>query len=216
VTVFDGAGREVMAEIAVAARKGVKLVVQEVRPLTVPAAQLVLAQAIPKGKTMEMIIEKAVELGVSEIYPLLTDRTVVRLDGMEARRKQEKWQRIAIEACKQCGQNWLPQVRVPLSFGKFLEQQPAVDLSVVAALDPSARKLQDWIGQMPTRPQSACVLVGPEGDFTPGELALALGAGFRPWSLGKIILRSETAALYTLSVLGHELGRASALIDLQS
>ena len=204
VTVFDGAGREALAEIAQAHRKGVILTIKEERQLSPRAAKIALGQAIPKGKNMELIIEKAVELGASDIYPLLTERTVVRLEGDEARKKQEKWQRIAIEACKQCGQSWMPQVHVPQSLGKFLQTRESVDLPIVAALDPAARKL-DVILAGNAKPQSACVLVGPEGDFSPAEMAQVLANGFLPWTLGPIILRAETAALYCLSVLGHEL-----------
>lgn len=204
VTVFDGAGREALAEISQANRKGVLLTVKQQRQLPPRAARIALGQAIPKGKNMELIIEKAVELGASDIYPLLTDRTVVRLEAEEARRKQEKWQRIAIEACKQCGQSWMPQVHVPQTLLKFLQNREAVDLPIVAALDPAARKLDNILADK-SKPQSACVLVGPEGDFSPTELVQVFAGGFHPWTLGSIILRAETAALYCLSVLGHEL-----------
>ncbi len=205
VTVFDGGGREARSIITVANRRAVVLAPQEIRQLPPQAAQIALAQAIPKGKNMELIIEKAVELGASDIYPLLTDRTVVRLDGEEARKKQEKWQRIALEACKQCGQGWLPTVHLPQSLGKFLTSRPPVDLPLVAALHPAARKLTDLLSCLPGKPHRTCVLVGPEGDFSPAEMEQTFTAGFQPWSLGPIILRAETAALYCLSVLGHEL-----------
>jgi 16S rRNA (uracil1498-N3)-methyltransferase len=204
VTVFDGQGREAQATITSAHRKAVALAVTQTIQLPPRSAHLALAQAIPKGKNMELIIEKAVELGASEIFPLLTDRTVVRLDETEARKKQEKWQRIALEACKQSGQSWLPQVHAPQSLTKFLTRETKCELQLVAALHPSAQKLQTILTSA-TRPQRACVLVGPEGDFSPAELAHALTAGYQPWSLGSTILRAETAALFCLSVLGYEL-----------
>jgi 16S rRNA (uracil1498-N3)-methyltransferase len=205
VSVFDGAGRMAQAVLASTQRRAVTL-----RPINITApparaARIMLAQAIPKGKLMDWIIEKAVELGASDIYPLITDRTVVRLDAAEAAKKQEKWQRIAIEACKQCGQNWLPTVHLPQSIGRFLANRPAVDLPLVAALDPAARKFSELRQGLSNKPQSACILVGPEGDFTPLELQQSLAAEFQPWTFGNIILRAETAAIYGLSVLTHEL-----------
>lgn len=204
VTVFDGKGREALATITLAHRKGVVLTITSMVQFAPRSAHVALAQAIPKGKNMELIIEKAVELGASDIFPLITDRTVVRLDEIEARKKQEKWQRIALEACKQSGQSWLPQVHVPQSLAKFLALQSPFDLQLIAALHPSAQKLQTILSNQ-VQPLRACVLVGPEGDFSPTELTQAVTAGYQPWTLGPSILRAETAALFCLSVLGYEL-----------
>lgn len=203
--IFNGEGTWAEAEIASQRKREVRVKPLRVQQTPAREARLILAQAIPKGKTMEWIIEKATELGVSEIYPLVTERTVVRLEIDEARSKQEKWQRVAIEACKQCGQNWLPTVHVPGSLSAFMVKSGAVDLPLVAAIEPGALRLKRWLAQRPSRPRSAAVLVGPEGDFAPAELAAARAGGFLPISLGPIILRAETAAIYSLSILAHEL-----------
>jgi 16S rRNA (uracil1498-N3)-methyltransferase len=157
---------------------------------------------------MELIIEKAVELGVNAIVPVLTERTVVKLDTREAEKKREKWQRLVLESCKQCGQNWLPEVHLPQPFADTWDQLPAHDLRLVAALQEDAKPLKAsllHIGSGARRPSSVLVAIGPEGDFTPAEYALAQAHGCLPVSLGPITLRVETAALYCLSVLAHEL-----------
>lgn len=205
IRAFNGQGVEVLAEISHARKRSVSLKTISVSTSAPPPARISLGQAVPKGKNMELIIEKATELGASEIFPLLTDRTVVRLDGEEAKRKQEKWQRVAIEACKQCGQNWLPQVRLPMNVDRFLASQPTAELLLIAAIEDGARRLKEFLPDHTARPSSAMVLVGPEGDFTPAELAAAKTYGFLPLTLGPIILRAETAAIFSLSVLAHEL-----------
>lgn len=209
LTVFDGAGREATAALREAAGGRATL---ELGPASVsarPPVSLTLAQAVPKGKNMDLIVQKAVELGAAAIVPLLSDRTVVQLDPAEARRKQEKWAEVALEACKQCGQNFLPTVAEPVAPRHFLESGARFDLRLVASLQPDARPIKRVLAEYAAAsggpPTSVVVLVGPEGDFTPAELALAKTHGCLPVTLGPIILRTETAAIYCLSVLGHEL-----------
>jgi 16S rRNA (uracil1498-N3)-methyltransferase len=149
-------------------------------------------------------------LGASAVVPLLTERTVVQLGAGDAARKREKWREVAVEACKQCGQNWLPEVRLPVTLQDFFAAPDRHDLMLVASLQPDARHLKEVLAGYAEehgeeRPRSALVLIGPEGDFSPEEIALALEHGCQPVTLGPIILRTETAAIYCLSVLGHEL-----------
>lgn len=208
VILFDGKGLEIEAEIVTASRKRVELKpISETRTNPLPAL-ISLGQAIPKGKNMELIIQKATELGVSRIVPLLSERTVVQLDGKALEKKREKWQRIAIEACKQCGQNWLPVIETPVSVKSFVENS-STPLKIVAAISPEAKSLKSVMAEfrasVETSPNAASLLVGPEGDFTPTEIETALDGGFHPITLGPIILRSETAAIYTLSIVGYEL-----------
>lgn len=204
ITVFDGEGSEASAEIQAVAGKRAQL---KVKPRTqappLPCA-ITLAQAIPKGKNMDLIIQKSVELGAARVAPLISDRTVVQLDAADAEKKRLKWRETAIEACKQCGQNRLPEVTTPVAVKTFFESGPRFDLLLIASLQPDARKIKDVLAEHGS-PRSVCVLVGPEGDFTPAELALAKSHGSQPVTLGPIILRTETAALYCLSVLAHEL-----------
>lgn len=209
VTVFDGRGREATAQISADGGNAVTLTLLNSSAQPPPACAITLGQAIPKGKNMDLIIQKAVELGARRIAPLLSDRTVVALDAAEAEKKRQRWEEIATEACKQCGQNWLPEITAPREPRAFFETESRSDLLLIASLQPDARPLKhiltehrDLEGKAPS---SVTILVGPEGDFTPAELALAKSHGFRPLTLGPIILRTETAALYCLSVLAHEL-----------
>jgi 16S rRNA (uracil1498-N3)-methyltransferase len=233
IVVFDGCGREATAEVIALDSGGMRLrTVHEA--ITPPLrCRISLAQALPKGKNMELIVQKAVEIGAAEIFPLLSARTVVRLDPESAVQKQTKWQVVAIEAAKQCGQNWLPQVHAPCTpndffadpgnaihdsrFGVPNESQRAArnnathfDLRLIGSLQPGAMHLKKILAEYErehsgTRPASVLMVVGPEGDFTPAEIALARSHGCAPLTLGPIILRVETAAIYCLSILSYEL-----------
>ena len=161
---------------------------------------------------MELIVHKAAEIGAADIAPIISDRTVVQVDPESAVQKQAKWQQIAIEAAKQCGQNWLPRVHAPRKLAEFFDAavpNAGFDLRLIGSLQPDAQHLKkilaDYSSEHAHRPQSVLMLIGPEGDFTPAELALARRHGCRPITLGPIILRVETAAIYCLSVLSYEL-----------
>ncbi len=208
VVLFDGRGRELTAEIT---STSPKLALRRLHEAQTPRlrCQITLAQAIPKGKNMDLIVQKAVEIGAAEIAPILSDRTVVRLDEESAASKQAKWQTVAVEAAKQCGQNWLPRVCVPQTMAEFFQQSRRFDLQLIGSLQSDAvhlkKILAEYSAEHGDRPTSVLMLVGPEGDFTPAELSLARSHGCRPITLGPIVLRVETASIYCLSVLSYEL-----------
>ncbi len=206
-TVFNGEGAEAEVELVKAGKQGVELRRISIQKTPRLACRITLGQAIPKGKNMELILEKATELGATEIAPLLSERTIVRGTESEHERKQSKWQRVVVEACKQCGQNWVPRVARARTPKAFFESGPKYDLLLIASLQSDARPLKQVLADLGAekRPSSLLILIGPEGDFTPAELSLAKSHGCRPVTLGPIILRTETAALYCLSVLNHEL-----------
>jgi 16S rRNA (uracil1498-N3)-methyltransferase len=210
LVLFNGQGREITAEIINLGSDAItlrKLHEAETPPLQ---CRIVLGQAIPKGKNMELIVQKAVEIGAAEIAPILSDRTIVQVDSESAAQKQTKWRQIAIEAAKQCGQNWLPHVHTPRKLGEFFSTvEVSFDLRLIGSLQPDAQHLKQILTNYSSdhgdRPRSVMMLVGPEGDFTPAELALARRHGCQPITLGPIILRVETAAIYCLSILSYEL-----------
>jgi 16S rRNA (uracil1498-N3)-methyltransferase len=214
VTVLDGAGNEFACEIQDSDRDSLRLEIVRRGSVPVPPWQITLLQAVPKGKLFESIIQKTTELGVSRIVPLLSEHSVSRLDGTSAAQKAEKWQRTAIEAIKQCGSAWLPKVEPPVSPGDFLARKEKFDLALIASLQIGSRHAREYFHEYRTRhgrlPQSLCIWVGPEGDFTPEEIAAAETAGALPITLGRLVLRAETAAISSLAILNYELESASS------
>ncbi|ALJ56634.1 Ribosomal RNA small subunit methyltransferase E [Candidatus Xiphinematobacter sp. Idaho Grape] len=213
VTVFNGRGSE--AKVTISCIKKDKVLLSSLTRLSFtprPPVEITLAQAIPKARSMGWIIQKAVELGAARVAPLISERTVVQIDSREGKRKQSRWERIAIRACEQCGRNWLPHILQPSSLEEFLQSIGTKDFLLIASLQPDACRLKEVLAsylQKYGKPRHATILVGPEGDFTLGEIALAKGEGCQPVTLGPIVLRTETAAIYCLSVLSHELGLCS-------
>jgi len=209
VVVFNGRGHEIMAEITKVTRKEIQM--RKLHEARVPPlrCEITLAQAIPKGKNMDLIVQKAVELGAAKIAPIISDRTIVHLRDKEAVQKQAKWQQVAVEAAKQCGQNWLPTVQLPSKLSDFFDGLAPLQLRLIGSLQSDAVHLKTVVAEYErehqSRPTSVLMCVGPEGDFTPAELNLARSHGCRPITLGPIILRVETAAIYCLSVLSYEL-----------
>lgn len=200
ITVFDGCGRRARAEVVSVSRDHVPLALGPPEHAAPPAPAITLAQAIPKGKNMDLIVQKAVELGVAAIQPLVTRNTVVQPGD----RKAEKWRRIALEACKQCGQDTLPHIADPMPLDSWLaDKGESPDLRLIASLAPGARPLREILHSYPGT-TAATLLIGPEGDFTGTETTAALTAGFLPATLGSIVLRVETATLFCLSALRYE------------
>ena len=211
LVLFNGQGREITAEIV--DFSGAEIRLRKLHEAETPPLQcrIVLGQAIPKGKNMELIVQKAVEIGAAEIAPIISDRTIVQVDSESATQKQSKWRQIAIEASKQSGQNWLPRVHTPRRLTELfsMASEESFDLRLIGSLQPDAGHLKkilaDYSKEHELRPRSVLMLIGPEGDFTPAELSLARRHGCQPITLGPIILRVETAAIYCLSILSYEL-----------
>ena len=209
LVLFNGRGREITAEIVDLSGDGIRLRKLHEAETPVLRCRIILGQAIPKGKNMDVIVQKAVEIGAAEIAPIISDRTIVQVDPESAAQKHAKWQQIAIEAAKQCGQNWLPQVHEPRRLGDFFAASATFDLRLIGSLQPDAQHLKEILADYSSEhrhlPESVLMLIGPEGDFTPAELALARRHACHPITLGPIILRVETAAIYCLSILSYEL-----------
>jgi 16S rRNA (uracil1498-N3)-methyltransferase len=212
--VLDGAGRQFLCEVRDCGRHRVLLAVASVTAAPAPSARITLIQALPKGKIIESILQKATELGVARFMPLLSERVALRLDAAGARDKAEKWRQTAIEAIKQCGQPWLPDVEEPLTLRALLGRGVSFDLALVGSLQGDGRHpracFREYEAQHGRRPQSVAAWIGPEGDFTGEELDLIRATGARPIDLGPLVLRSETAALCALAVINHELQAPSS------
>jgi len=208
VALFDGRGREAVADVALDEASGsLALSVREERPSRRPAVAITLVQALPKGARMDWIVEKATELGASVIVPALTERVVARLAEGPRRAKAARWQRIALNAARQCETGVVPTVREVTDFPAALKAAGEADLFLVGSLQPEAKPLRDVMrGIGGSRPATVALLIGPEGDLTPAELQAAAAAGAQAASFGARVLRVETAALYGLSVLAYELG----------
>jgi len=207
--VLDGAGHEYLCEVRELTRDTVALAVLQKHFSAPPPWQLTLLQAIPKGKIIESIIQKATELGAARIVPLLSERVVTQLDEEQSANKVEHWREVAVEAIKQCGSPWLPQIEAPITPKVFLARGEKFDLPLIGSLQGDGRHPREWFklfaAERHRMPASVAVWVGPEGDFTPAELSAAKSAGAHPITLGPLVLRSETAAVYCLSVLNYEL-----------
>jgi 16S rRNA (uracil1498-N3)-methyltransferase len=235
VVVLDGAGHEFSCSVENVSRESLSLRVTDKKSIPALPCSITLLQAVPKGKIIESIIQKAVELGARRIVPLLTEHVVTRLDDQDAADKREKWQQVAIEAIKQCGAAWLPEILTPVTIEAFLAhsggrqtagflkgdekrgsspsafslQPSAFDLSLVGSLQTERRHprecFREFQSQHKRLPQNVGVWIGPEGDFTLDELKAIQAAGALPITLGNLTLRVETAAIYCLSILNYEL-----------
>lgn len=209
VVVLDGAGREYHTEVVELGQSTVRLRVRQQIDVPPPPCQLTLLQAIPKGKLLDSILQKATELGAARVVPLVTERVVTRLDDERSEHKLERWQKVVVEAAKQSGAAWMPRVDPPCSPAGFLARQEPFDLTLIASLQPGSRHPREcfeaWKRQHGGEPRSVCIWVGPEGDFTAEEVAAAEAAGALPITLGRLVLRVETAATYCLSIVNYEL-----------
>lgn len=210
VVAFNGKGREWHCRCIEADRKATRLQVESEKILAPPSCSIYLAQALPKGKTLELIIRKATEIGATGIIPLLTERSEIHLNESRKESKHEKWEATAIEAAKQSGNSFLPEIAPVHTLAEFLRTSDSFDLKLIASLQPGSAHLRKVIEKQTAEsgtPKKAIWMIGPEGDFSPEETAAALAAGFAPITLGRSVLRCETAAIYALSILSHELAR---------
>jgi 16S rRNA (uracil1498-N3)-methyltransferase len=204
ITVLDGVGHEFLCDVQQSDRDKIQLCVRERKTAAGPPCSITLLQALPKGKLFEAIVQKATELGAVRIVPLLSERVVVHVDKKEAVRKAAKWQLVALEAIKQCGAAWLPRVEIPMTPKEFLARKESVELGLVGSLQPEAKHPREYLRNR-TQPKSAAIWIGPEGDFTPAELEAIKSTGAHPVTLGPLVLRTETAAIYCLSIVNYEL-----------
>ncbi len=202
VDVFDGRGKEYRGVIKSVDRNLMLIEIKETStskkesPITIT-----LYQAIPKKTKMDFIIEKAVELGVNEITPIITERTIPIIDE-KGSKKIGRWRRIVKASATQCGRVNLPTVSDIMSFEDALIKAKKNDLVIFAALDKDRRPLKEVL--QTTKAKDIAIFIGPEGDFSRKEVSMAKEHGYKISSLGRLVLRVETAAIYILSSLNYE------------
>ena len=165
-----------------------------------PRRDIVLFACITKGSRWDWTIEKAVEIGATKIVPLISERTIVRLDAAERPAKLERWRRIALDAARQSDAAWLPDIVSAVDFKDFKSHIAGLDVYAGALLKPRPEPFLDALLQSGSEASGIGVFIGPEGDFTEEEMSALLANGVKPVDFGPTVLRAETAAVYALSV----------------
>ncbi|UJA03940.1 16S rRNA (uracil(1498)-N(3))-methyltransferase [Acinetobacter johnsonii] len=198
-TLFNGQGGEYEVTLSNVAKKSASVQVTAFNPTNrTPAFKALLGQVMSKGDRMDYVIQKAVELGVSEIQLLTSERCEMRLKYDRDQKKIDHWQGIAIAACEQCGMNIVPKILAPLSLEKWLASElPATRL----VLAPNKEKIDVLAHATP----NIALLIGPEGGLSEAEITTANENGFINWCIGERVLRTETAPVVALSILNYNL-----------
>ena len=202
IIVFNGIGDEFEAEIEEIEDNRVKVKINQQK--TISKENIVgidIAFAIPKGKRSHLLIQKCTELGVHKLIPINYARSVVKLKD-DCSAKIEKWQKIAIEASKQCGRNTITEIGEVVNFDNILKTVDSYDLSLFACSQSDANNLKNTLQEHP-KPNNIISFIGPEGGFATNEIEMAIKAGCKFVSLGSRILRIETAAIAVSAILSY-------------
>ena len=206
IILFDGTGPEWTATITAMTKTSATLSLGELLESAMESPLKVhLVQGISRGERMDFVVQKATELGVKRISPVLTEYGVVKLDEKRAAKRREHWEGVAASACEQCGRTRLPLIDMPLPLKHWFGARPD-DADVDLILAPGAATP---LAQVPAPQTKICLLIGPEGGFSQTEYEDAEVAGFKAVSLGPRILRTETAAAAALAVIQANWGDLS-------
>ena len=197
--VFDGQGRVAEAVIARSESRRVELRMDSVRLEPRPALEVWLLPALLKTEAFETVLAQAVELGAAVILPIVAQQGVVHATEEFWQRKQPKWQRLIVEAGKQSHQAWLPRLMPPMALARALPLCPAQAARFLLSLEANAQTLR-----LPSPCAQSVLLVGPEGDWSVAECEQARAAGFVAVTLGKSVLRAETACVAAMAALGQQ------------
>jgi 16S rRNA (uracil1498-N3)-methyltransferase len=182
--------------------------VEDVWPAAPEDLSITLAQSLPKSGKMDVIIQKATELGVHRIIPFISHRCVPRLDEEKAWARQGRWQKIAMEAARQCRRAHIPDIAPILSFADMLTQASSDSFRMILWEEEMTADIRSLLTLASGALETGCVVaVGPEGGFTAEEIDQAKGAGFVTASLGRHVLRTETASLAAIAIIHYEIGR---------
>ncbi len=205
ITAFDGRGNAWTGTPLALDPKALTLAVESRERREPPACTLALAQMLPKGSLADDILRAAVEIGIAEFYPILGARSEMKFDASRAAHKLERWRAIAVEACKQCGNPFVPEIFPVMSAKDFFKEISAAPdaagtLRLTASLEADSRSCREIeASRRGNAPRKILWLVGPEGDLSPEEYAAARACNFLPARLGRFVLRVPTAAAYCLA-----------------
>ena len=205
VTAADGRGHAWQVRLLTLCESATGAIVGAAELAPESALEIALVQAVPKGDRLETIVRATTELGVKRILPALTARTIVRLDAPRWRERARRWQRVAREAAKQCGRATVPLVEPPRPLAEWLAEDEPTDLRL-CLWEVDGAPLRDVIERCAPRPRSVRVIVGPEGGLTRDEVARAGDAGYVTVTLGRRILRTDTAGVSIVALLQWALG----------
>ncbi|MDD4238192.1 MAG: 16S rRNA (uracil(1498)-N(3))-methyltransferase [Desulfotomaculaceae bacterium] len=206
LTVLDGRGKVYEAVVEQTGREAVICaVISESDAGDAPAVRITLVQGLPKGDKMDLIVQKATELGVWRLIPLVCERSVVKLIGDKPQRRLERWQRIALEAAKQCRRPDIPEVLPPFEWEEVLTGMPDGTVALIPWEEENLEPLKKALRESEPK-GDVYVFIGPEGGFASAEVELARSHGIRPVTLGPRILRTETAGLAVLAMILYQFG----------
>ncbi|MDN3513606.1 MAG: 16S rRNA (uracil(1498)-N(3))-methyltransferase [Candidatus Brocadia sp.] len=200
ITLFDGKGFEYLTHVTEISNDSLKVFIEQSKAIDrEPGIDITLAFSIPKGKLVTFLIQKCAELGIKTLIPLHCTRSVVDIRNKSAE-KIERWNKIAIEASKQCKRNFITTIEKVTPLDDLIKTVCSYDLSLIACTEPHTKTLKSVLCERPSVKKIIC-LIGPEGGFTRDEIEMAEKAGCIPISLGRSTLRIETAALAISSIL---------------
>ncbi len=206
IEVCDGHNNEYITKIQTISKSKVDLSILEKKlSETEPNIKVTLFQSIPKSDKMEMIIQKVTELGIFNVFPVISKRTIIKLNGKNEQKKIERWRRIAIEAAKQCKRGIIPDINTPITFEQMLESVYQYDLVIIPYEKEKGQGFKNLLKSNGCLKKIA-IVIGPEGGFDDQEILTARKAGAVPVTLGPRILRTETAGFVALSILMYEIG----------
>ncbi|ABO51003.1 protein of unknown function DUF558 [Desulforamulus reducens MI-1] len=207
LTLLDGRGNVYLAQILEINKQEVHCRILEQQEATSePTVKVTLVQGLPKGDKMETIIQKCTELGVSSIIPLAAARSIVKLDAKKAAERVQRWQRVAVEAAKQCRRSGIPEVYMLSSWDEILQQIPPDALVLMPWEGERTKSLREVLQTRPMAPGQVYIFIGPEGGFEEEEVERVKEKGFYPVTLGSRILRTETAGPAALTMVLYQFG----------
>lgn len=198
VVLFNGDGRDFPSTLTHCSRREIRARVDAAVPgIGDSAPPLVLAQAVVRGNKLDLVIQKAVELGVHALVPVLTERCMIELDTRRAERRQQHWQSVVVSACEQCGRSTVPTIAPMQSLFEWCTGLAADDALRLALLPGAEQRVRD----LGPGEAGAVLVVGPEGGLSPGDIQVLENSNFTGLALGPRILRTETAGLAALAAL---------------